>query len=112
MIHHIPPTKATMVRSVRGEVLERKELADMTEGELNGILTGRTRVTQQLVNMVHAELQRRQENKVISVSNADLELREEVIAELVATGIAAHVAANLTNTQAKLLTKAREIGYI
>lgn len=112
MIHHIPPTKNTMVRSVRGQILEKKQLADMTDGELNRILTSRNRVTQDLVNQVHQELERRQANKEISTANADLELREEVIDELVASGIARHVAANFTNTQAKLLAKAREIGYI
>jgi len=42
----------------------------------------------------------------------DVGFREEVIAELVASGFAPHVAANLTDTPAKLMAKAREIEYI
>lgn len=43
---------------------------------------------------------------------ADVTFREEVIAELVLSGIAVHVAANMTDTPAKLMAKAREIEYI
>ncbi len=44
--------------------------------------------------------------------SADFEFRQEVIAELVAEGKAAHVAANLTNTPAKLMAEARRVGVI
>lgn len=43
---------------------------------------------------------------------ADVEFREDVIAELVASGIAPHVAANMTDTPAKLMAKAKEIQFI
>lgn len=50
--------------------------------------------------------------KQVAVINADTDFRMAVIEELVSSGIARHVAANLTNTEAKMLTKAKEIGYI
>lgn len=43
---------------------------------------------------------------------AEVTFREEVIEELVSMGIARHVAADLTNTQVKLMAKAKEIGFI
>lgn len=43
---------------------------------------------------------------------ADVEFRADVIAELVASGIAPHVAANMTDTPAKLMAKAKEIEFI
>lgn len=45
-------------------------------------------------------------------ANADAELRIEVIDEMVAAGVARHVAANLTNTTAKMLEQARAYGVI
>lgn len=46
------------------------------------------------------------------VTKEEVSFRMEVIEELVTSGIARHVAANLTNTEAKLMAKAKEIGYI
>jgi len=43
---------------------------------------------------------------------ADVSLREEVIEELVASGIARHVAANMTDTPAKLMAKAKELDFV
>lgn len=43
---------------------------------------------------------------------ADVEFRADVIAELVASGIAPHVAANMTDTPAKLMAKAKEIEFV
>lgn len=40
---------------------------------------------------------------------AEVGLREEVIAELVAAGVARHVAAEMTNTPAKLLAQAERL---
>jgi hypothetical protein len=48
----------------------------------------------------------------VAVHNSEVSFREEVINELISMGIARHVAANLTNTESKLLAKAKEIGYI
>ena len=45
-------------------------------------------------------------------ADADAELRLEVVAELIAEGKAPHVAANLTNTKAKLLSEARRVGIL
>lgn len=45
-------------------------------------------------------------------NQADVDFREEVIAELIELGFAPHVAANMTNTPAKLMAKAKEIEYI
>jgi hypothetical protein len=44
--------------------------------------------------------------------NADAELRIEVIKELVASGIALHVATNRTNTTAKMLSEAKALDLI
>lgn len=49
----------------------------------------------------------------VGVHNEEVGFREEVIEELVTQhGYARHVAAELTNTETKLMAKAREIGYI
>lgn len=45
-------------------------------------------------------------------ADADTEFRMEVIEEMVAAGVARHVAANLTNTEAKMLEQARKYGVI
>ena len=42
----------------------------------------------------------------------DAEFRDEVMAELIAEGKAAHVAANLTNTPQKLMAEAKRVGVI
>jgi hypothetical protein len=46
------------------------------------------------------------------VQDGDTELRLEVIEELVAKGVARHVAANRTNTTPRMLAEARELGII
>lgn len=43
---------------------------------------------------------------------ADAELRLDVIDEMVASGVARHVAANMTNTTAKMLEQGRAYGVI
>ena len=50
--------------------------------------------------------------EVAKVADADAELRIEVVAEMVAAGIAPHVAANLTNTTAKLLAEGKKYGVL
>lgn len=47
-----------------------------------------------------------------STENADAELRADVVEHLIGEGFAPHVAANLTNTQAKMLEQARKCGII
>jgi len=47
-----------------------------------------------------------------STQNADAALRAEVVEQLTSEGIAPHVAANLTNTTAKMLEQARKCGII
>jgi hypothetical protein len=44
--------------------------------------------------------------------NTDLELREEIVEELMANGYARHVAMNLTNTEAKMLEQGRLVGVV
>lgn len=61
-------------------------------------------------NEVRAEKQAMKQE--YQAQQVDVSFREEVIAELVASGFAPHVAANMTDNQAKLMAKAREIGYI
>lgn len=48
----------------------------------------------------------------VQAQDAEVEFRAEVIEELVNRGFARHVAANLTNTEAKLLAQAKEVGVI
>lgn len=43
---------------------------------------------------------------------ADVELRQEVVDEMVSNGIARHVALNRTNTEAKMLAEAKAFGII
>lgn len=46
------------------------------------------------------------------IASADAELRSEIIDEMVAAGIARHVAANLTNTTTKMLAEGKKYGVL
>lgn len=68
-------------------------------------------VTLEVANEIRAE--KIELKKEYQASQTDVEFREEVIEELVNVfGFARHVAAEQTDTQAKLMTKAREIKFI
>lgn len=108
----IAPTENACVTKCGGEVQSIKKLADMSIVELDAILCSRGRVTQELVNQVWAEKRRRDTNRTITAARADVELREEIIAELMAEGKSRHVAENLTNTEAKMLAEGRRLGII
>lgn len=63
--------------------------------------------------MTEKEIKDRDEAKVqAKVMDADAELRIEVVEAMTEAGIAPHVAANLTNTKAKLLEQARKYEVI
>jgi hypothetical protein len=63
--------------------------------------------------MTEKEIKDRDEAKVqAKVMDADAELRIEVVEAMTKAGFAPHVAANLTNTKAKLLEQARKYEVI
>lgn len=48
----------------------------------------------------------------LAAHNDELQLREDIIEALMEEGKARHVAANLTNTEAKMLAEGRRLGII
>lgn len=60
----------------------------------------------------HLEIEKIEVAASTALERADEQLRIDVIEELVASGVAPHVAANLTNTLPKLMAKAKEINFI
>jgi len=60
----------------------------------------------------HLEIEKIEVAASTAVERADEQFRMDVIEELVSSGIAPHVAANLTNTLPKLMAKAKEINFI
>jgi hypothetical protein len=109
----LAPTNAKCIVTQRGDVVSSKKLCDMTEIELRDILTNRRyRVSQNLVNQVWDELERRGTNSTIQSARADTELREEIIEAIMAEGKSRHVAENFTNTEAKMLAEGKRLGII
>jgi osmotically-inducible protein OsmY len=101
-----------MIRSAGGKVIEQKAFADMSEKELNAILTFNGRVSQALVNDVYEELRRRQTNRAIEQARADQEFLEEVREALREEGKAEAVVITLTSDEAKTLAQARRLKII
>lgn len=50
--------------------------------------------------------------KDVAAHNDDIEIREEIIEALMEEGKARHVAANLTNTTAKMLAEGKRLGIV
>ena len=111
-IEFLPSVKAEAVRTMRGQIIERKALADMTDLELDGILRSPGRVSQDLVNSVWEEIHRRKTNATIAQARADQELLDERREALVQEGKAENVAINLTNTTEKMLAQGKRLGII
>ena len=111
-VEFLPSVKAEAVTKFRGQVQDVRKLADMTELELDAILTSPGRVSQTLVNFVWEEKRRRQTNAAIAQARADQELLEEIREALMEEGKSETVAINLTNTTEKMLAQGKRLKII
>ena len=92
-------------------------------GLLNNKFTGNARsltdVEKSEYDLLDAEWNQRlaywnslKRNEQLEAHNAEVELREEIIEALMEEGKARHVAANLTNTEAKMLAEGKRLNII